>query len=654
VVADVTVGTADVDPAANPALAAQIAATPREVTVTVDSSDAGISVLENVDVVGAWQDGAPAPVDEPPADLTDTTDASGEATLLLPPGQWALTTANADGATDPNDGDAPASHFDAVVGADTDAGQVEAGVITVALGDAPRSETITLTPNSVLFGVTVEQRGDTKLAVAGVEVIAERDGERFSTVSGASNDDGDNYRLRARAGIWRITAIHLGEPIVVEEAFEIRKDGPGTEPNRLEIVVPTRSIALEGQVVDDTDQGVEGARVRGVSSIGTVTTTTDADGRYSLEGLDNTVTWAVTFTPPTELDAQPVTRWIALNGDESADVQLDQRLPVGLGEIELRLTGGQPDSTVAVRLSESTPFPTLNADGRLDVTATLDGAGAGVLLFENLVPGDGRTVPQDRFRLEVVALDADVVVRQGLDVGPGRTTVVEVDLDALIDRSRDVDLTLVDAADGAPIVNRTVTLEDGVTTVRGTVEPATNRYRFAGVDPGAWKIVLSGYDEVSLEVPDGDGTFTIEVALTAEPGEEELDAGSDADATTDDSVGDQTGPSTDDGATGDDPAPEGDVAEAPTDGSTSDSSGDAGSSDAGSSDGAAGGGGTSADDAGDASSADDGPAADRSIEGSGSDDGGARTSSADDPVVDGAAHDRATSRGPDEGSPAGT
>ncbi|MFP4148429.1 MAG: carboxypeptidase regulatory-like domain-containing protein, partial [Nitriliruptoraceae bacterium] len=144
------------------------------VTVTVTSSSQDVTALQGVRVIAVRTDDRTDPA-APPAILSEESDESGEASLLLTPGDWALTTEDADQAEDPdiNQGD---PHFDAVLDA-SGSGVVEATALSIDTDDADLTADIELNPNSVLLGTTVEQRGDTLLPVSGVEVIAERDGE---------------------------------------------------------------------------------------------------------------------------------------------------------------------------------------------------------------------------------------------------------------------------------------------------------------------------------------------------------------------------------------------------------------------------------------------------------------------------------------------
>lgn len=474
-------------------------ADPITVTVAVSDSDGGS--FEGAEVTASWDGSGAAPDLEPPDyTLTEQTDGDGNAELTLSPGTWEVT------AEDPDD-------------ASTD---FDSETITLVAGVAPSDPALTLQANSWLFGTVAEERGGSRVLLDNVRVRVTREGETFSTFSGPEADDGSNYQLRMRSGVWDVTATRNGATYLVEEDFEVLKDEEGTPPNWLDIVLPTVTIDVGGAVVDASGESVEGASITATSSVGTMSTTTDEDGAYTLVDLDNRVTWAVTFAPPEGVPGSPVTRYLALSGDMTVELQLDQQIPAGLGTIELEITGGMPDVPVDFALSETgTPFPTLNPEGRLETSVVLDGAGAALVEFEDLVPGGGPSIPQDRFELLIEAHGYQPVTRGGLDVAPNGTTTVTVDLSDVSVLTREVEVTLLDD-DGEPIVDRTDTrLVDDTRTLTGTVAPDTNVHTFTGVEPGEWQVVLDGFEDGQISVPPGDeGTVERTVTLVRLPEED--------------------------------------------------------------------------------------------------------------------------------------
>lgn len=471
-----------------------------EVTVTTDTA-------RDVDVTGTY--GGPGTLTGVTTNgKTTGSPATAVVTLSdVAPGPWEFS------ATDGTD---TAAVSDTVpVDTDTSDPALSLSLDVVPAGGAATTSSPTMALRVVetgtVSGRTLERHGSTEVLVGGVEVVAERDGETVTAISGK---DGA-YRLDLPAGTWRVTAAHGGATTVVTDAVDVTA---GAE-TPLDVVLPTDTVSLAGQVVDVAGASVVGATVTATSSVGTVTGVTGEDGGYVLDGLDNTVTWAVHFTPPAGMEAQPVTRWVAFDGDDTTSLTLAQELPTALGEIAVRIAGGVPSSAVAVSLVEVSPFPTVDADGRLDFEVVLDGAGTGTVRFDRLVPGDGRSVPQNRFTVEVRAPDADPATRTGLDVGPGLTTTVEVDLGGLVDMTRDVVLTLVDGT-GTPITDRLAVLQSATATLPGTVEPGTGTHTFTGVDPGPWEVVVDGHEPVTVDVPVGDGPWTATVTLVPTPSTE--------------------------------------------------------------------------------------------------------------------------------------
>lgn len=490
------------------------------------------------------------------------TIATGEvatvATFSLPTGDfWYVT---ADDAT-----------FEITVGGDTSSDPSN-GPFVVPLAAAPTDPLTveaTVNPNSKLFGQVVEDRDGTLVPLAGINIRAERDGRVFSTRSGELNDLGDNFMLQAQAGTWRISAVRHGVVTVIDEAFEIRRDGADTPRNWLQIVLPWLEAELAGRVTDETGAGVAGAVVTAQSVLGSVAVTSDEDGRYRLSGLDPDVTWRVTFTPPPGALAMPVTRFIAPGGFVNAELVLDQQLPSGYGHLQVNIDGALPGEALRVELSETTPFPTIDEDGRIVQQLTADAEGTASVLFEDLVPGGSTSLPADRFTVSVEGQQVSAVA-SNLAVLAGRTTEV---LLVLSDRpGRDVEVVVSDA-DG-PLQGVAVRLEADGTVLSGTAVEDSNRIRFLNVQPGVWQVVADGYLPAAITVSPGEDTQVVSVLLAADPDAvsdpvspsedtaddppSEWETGDGADGT-EDGAGDGTGDAPDgDSADPDGPAPDGD------------------------------------------------------------------------------------------------
>nr|WP_325234283.1 hypothetical protein [Egicoccus sp.] len=470
---------------------------------------------------------------------TTTSDLDGVATFTtasgelpdngrLVAGTWSLTTL---GAVNPI--------LDVTVSRDVPAGsglhQMEAAI---------------LLSNSKLFGVVGEMEDGELVPLEGVTIRADRAGETFSIVSTAMTADGYNYRLRARAGTWKITAIRDGQEIVVDEAFEIVKDGPDTEPNWLDIVLPAiETPVIAGQVLAEGGGGVEGATITATSSAGTVATTTSEDGSYELAGLDDDVTWSVTFTPPEGYEGQPVTRYVAPGYSGGADITLDQTLPSSLGSIQVDLEGGDAGESVAVTLTETTPFPTLDADGTETVMVTLGAEGTASVTFDGLVP-DGPGVGMARFSVTAIGEGRDAVSGSAISVAAGQTTAVSLSLGG--PTTTVIQVTLTSA--GEPVVDRTVALMDGMgTTLESTATPGVNVYTFSGIEMGEWQVTIptGGFFPGTITVTEGVTDYAVDlVAVEPDPEPTEDPTPEPTESATDGAGGTDTSTDTAEGAGG--------------------------------------------------------------------------------------------------------
>ncbi|MBS3939963.1 MAG: hypothetical protein KG028_03280, partial [Actinobacteria bacterium] len=470
-----------------------IIATPVEVSIQFTHTADPLADLSGMNVTATR-----AGVEE--VGFTAITNATGLASFgvgqLFAPGTWQITT----------------------TGAPTGVQNASGSNIVVVHETSPQTIVFDLPTNSMLYG-TVRNMIDGEL-VEGVLVRAQREGESYSGISGPMTDGGYNFSVKARSGTWRITATRDGEEYLVDEAFEIRKDGPDTEPNWLDIVLPAVvTPVIAGQVSAEGGGGVEGATITATSSAGTVSTTTSEDGSYELADLADDVTWAVTFTPPEGYEGQPVTRYVAPGYSGGADITLNQTLPSSLGSIEVSLDGGDAGEQVALTLSETTPFPTLNASGTESVMVTLGAEGTATVTFDGLVP-DGAEVGLARFSVTAIGEGRDPVSSSAISVMAGQTTSVSLSLGGATTNVIQVTIT----SDGEPVADRTVELLSGTGETKGaTAAPGSNVYTFSDIEAGEWQVTVptGGFFPGTIVVTDGQTDYAVDlVAIDEEPTDE--------------------------------------------------------------------------------------------------------------------------------------
>lgn len=284
--------------------------------------------------------------------------------------------------------------------------------------------------------------------------------------------------------------------------------GPTTPP-----AVEPSGIRLTGVVTRTDGAPIEGALVRARSATGETTTTTDATGRYVLGGLAPDATSAITFTPPPGVPGVSLTRWVLPGGAGDLVIGLDQEVPASLGNLDVLITGGVPGDAYTVVLREVNPFPTLDEDGELTASGTLDDTGAATAAFTGLLPGDDVSVPQNRLTLEVTTTGAEPRTVTGLDVTSGATTRVPIVLTPLAPLTRDVILTLVDTI--GPVTDITALLRRDGLTINATNVPGSNVYAFANVPTGgSWTLVVPGYSDARTEVAPGTAALPVSLSLT--------------------------------------------------------------------------------------------------------------------------------------------
>ncbi|HSK21541.1 MAG TPA: carboxypeptidase regulatory-like domain-containing protein, partial [Egicoccus sp.] len=227
------------------------------VTHTITVSSALDPSLESVTVTAVYQlpVGVPDPPDEGDDDryvFSGVTDANGEIDLVLPPGDWALSTSGADAAAFP-----PRPHRN-----------VSGVAVGIAVGDAAGAETLTLDPYVLVSGIVTGRNFDgaptAPLDAVVVTPSGAAEGAAVAASAATTVDDAD----AALHGAW---SVYLPPPVTGDKDWVLtfartRYDTgsvtvriPEEDPEDFELVeghAAIQSIAAVGGIapeLDDTD-----------------------------------------------------------------------------------------------------------------------------------------------------------------------------------------------------------------------------------------------------------------------------------------------------------------------------------------------------------------------------------------------------------------
>lgn len=317
-------------------VARTLTATTRQVAIGVASGETG--ALDGV-VVDATLVGAGNVV----TTVTGTTAGGGSVTLDLPPSaNWKLATRSAGSATIVGYGNVP---------------HVNKSALPLSVPVSPGTPTgtsVTLLPvsasitGSITSGFTGLFTGNVQSEVGATVTAALGSWTRSTPALTAAS----TYSL----SVWQATGWSVTGTLPSHDAPAAQAVTVGAGGATADLRFARRAATLSGTVTDATTQPVAGATVtvrRHATSVVLGTLTTDAQGDYSLAGLDPVETYDVTFDTSGRSDGlkrQPVT-YTTTQTTSGAGIVRDHTLSAAAGSVVVTVTGalrGQPSVAHAV------------------------------------------------------------------------------------------------------------------------------------------------------------------------------------------------------------------------------------------------------------------------------------------------------------------
>jgi large repetitive protein len=362
------------------------------------------------------------------------------------------------------------------------------GSTDVALAPAEQAEvSLVLDPDAASVAVTVTD-ADTDAPVQGATItVVDLDEQVVAT---ATTDD---------AGQATLTDLPQGDHLVVVAAdgYETLEEPVSLAPGDalvLELTLEPLPATVSGVVTDSVSgDGVEGAAVTLSDEDGEVaTTTTDADGAYSITGLaQGDYTVAVTAD---DYEDGAGSASVGPGGSATVDVVLVPFAEI-LGEV-VDASSGEPIANLGVRiLAGGVPVQGVDVD---QATATFSAG-----------------VPAGPYTIEILSAGLSITTRN-VTVSPAQQL-----LETFVVNLGQVTGVVTDAEDDTPIADAIVTFTRTLGGQTGTVTTdAAGSYRI-DLQPGGYAITVSatGYEATSIPAQSfGTDGGTQDVQLAPSPG----------------------------------------------------------------------------------------------------------------------------------------
>jgi hypothetical protein len=459
----------------------------RSVKLTVGSSASATSYA------GLTIQATPTTAGTPSVD-SQITDAAGQVTFSLAPGEWTFSVSGAESLVPPHLNVGPAS------------GSTNGAPLTtdIAVGDplATVTRDLTLQPlDATVTGRVLNITGDDEedqVPVKDVTVIATSGDFSRSDVT----DENGEYSIAISSDrAWTITTDTTG----FDGATSGTVDPGSGETAELDLLLSVGVRNIGGQITGVTGQVTVTATANGYGSVQLSVAAEVSGTPYSFAHLNSSVTWTITFSDGTTT----VTRFVGPGGNVT---NLNQDLAAAsVGDIEINLTdagvGLRTDPLeVRVTLTDPNAFPQFQAP--LVDTVTLPvGQATSTVTFNSLAIVDG-----DPFEVQIDILGpVGYATVEKFDALPGETYET-----TLSPSDRIVELTLTKNGDPVSGVQPqlTRTINGTIITLNSSVE--ANVATFTGVAPGEWQVVATGYGAPTVSVPIGNADQEVEipVALT--------------------------------------------------------------------------------------------------------------------------------------------
>ncbi|MBV9495001.1 MAG: carboxypeptidase regulatory-like domain-containing protein, partial [Acidobacteria bacterium] len=278
--------------------------------------------------------------------------------------------------------------------------------------------------------------------------------------------------------------------------------GPNQTVTRSDSLTPNPGT-VNGTVTDAlTGAPLAGATVTITQNGNTLTTTTDANGRYSLTGVVPNVPATITASAPNYQSSTPSTVTVPAGGSATRDITL-QPLPGSIGGTVSNASNGAPISGAVVELIR---------DGVVVATTTTDASGH--YTFNGVTPGN-YSVRFSATGFGTSTLPATVSPNQPLTLNASLTPNPPPNTDGSLGG------TVTNAANGTPISGALVELISNGNVVASTSTNASGQYSFPTVQQGSYSVRFSatGFNTATLATTiTANQAQTLNAALTASGG----------------------------------------------------------------------------------------------------------------------------------------